>query len=229
MSSSNVTVTLVDPDPEASALPQPMSPSSGSKTARPTMAPQRRKHIAEMIINAGKKRWKEKKISEPSLLCPQSAAPARIVEDGLDLLQLTDNACVYDLGCGDGRWLINAAQRLENCRCVGVDISHTLLAKGRQNVLEMGLQQRVSLKFHDLLTGLPDDIRKATTIILYLLPECLHLIGNGLGLACANGTRILSVGFPIKFSFCKLLRTKHSEGRKMFLYTLTASEQSKSL
>jgi ubiquinone/menaquinone biosynthesis C-methylase UbiE len=41
---------------------------------------------------------------------------------------------VFDLGCGDARWLIEAAVRY-HCECWGCDIDSELLQKGQQEAV----------------------------------------------------------------------------------------------
>jgi len=54
------------------------------------------------------------------ILAPYVPTPPEVVERMLDLAGVTAADTVYDLGCGDGRIAIAAAQR--GARAVGVDI-----------------------------------------------------------------------------------------------------------
>lgn len=49
-------------------------------------------------------------------------------------LVLDSGDAVLDLGCGDGRWLIEAASR--GCKGRGFDLNEELLLKGRRDAIE---------------------------------------------------------------------------------------------
>lgn len=71
-----------------------------------------------------------KKIERPvdSFLLPPCSAVTE-TDRVLDNLQLEPHDFVVDLGCGDGRWLLAAAQR--GCTGRGLDLNEDLLRKGR--------------------------------------------------------------------------------------------------
>ena len=58
---------------------------------------------------------------------------------------------VYDLGCGDGRIVIAAAQKF-GARGVGIDIDPALVARARTNAQQAGVEGRVSFRVQDAMT-----------------------------------------------------------------------------
>src|SRR5687768_12562300 len=84
----------------------------------------------------------------------------------LDLAELTPDDVLYDLGCGDGRIVIEAARR--GARAVGVDIDLTRLRECHENRRRSGVDPArakfVRASFFDV------DLRDATVVTLYLLP-----------------------------------------------------------
>lgn len=116
-----------------------------------------------------------------------------VIEAMLELGQVTDQDYLYDLGCGDGRIVITAAQT-KGCRGLGVDIDPTRIEEARQWAENWSLSQRVSFKQQDLLTL---DLSKATVVTLYLLPATNLQIRDKLQQELTPGSRVLSHSFDM--------------------------------
>lgn len=93
--------------------------------------------------------------------------PYDIVSKMLKMARIKKSDLVYDLGCGDGRILVLAAQKY-GCRGVGYDIDPERVKASRENVVKNGVQKLVKIVQADIFTL---DLRKANVIPLYLLPE----------------------------------------------------------
>jgi SAM-dependent methyltransferase len=85
----------------------------------------------------------------------------------LKMAGVTPNDIVYDLGCGDGRIVITAA-KVFGARGVGVDNAPNLIQQSNENARKAGVTDRVKFIEQDLFET---DIREATVVALYLLPE----------------------------------------------------------
>jgi SAM-dependent methyltransferase len=96
---------------------------------------------------------------EPS----STAAIAAMIE----LAQPVPSDTVYDLGCGDGRVVIEAARR-SGARGVGVDLDPKLIRLATENAARAGLSSRVTFRTEDLFAT---DLREATVVMLFLWPE----------------------------------------------------------
>lgn len=111
----------------------------------------------------------------------------------LDLAQLTDQDIVYDLGCGDGRFLIQAAQQY-HCRGVGIDIDPQQLQKARQAAKKGGVESFLTFRQENLFNA---NITEATVVILYLLPHLNLRLRPHLFQQLRPQTRIISHQFDM--------------------------------
>ncbi len=98
---------------------------------------------------------------------PYVPTPEEVVVEMLKMAKVTPNDIVYDLGCGDGRIVITAA-KIFGARGVGVDIDPNLIRQSNENARKAGVAGRVRFIEQDLFET---DIREATVVALYLLPE----------------------------------------------------------
>src|SRR5919204_173368 len=72
---------------------------------------------------------------------PYVATPPAVVAKMLELAQVTKDDVVYDLGSGDGRIVIMAAQRF-GARGVGVEINPDLVLEAHENAKRAGVADR---------------------------------------------------------------------------------------
>ena len=93
--------------------------------------------------------------------------PYDVVSKMLKMARIKKSDLVYDLGCGDGRILVLAAQKY-GCRGVGYDIDPVRVRASRENVARNDVGKLVKILQADIFTL---DLRKANVIPLYLLPE----------------------------------------------------------
>ena len=107
---------------------------------------------------------------EGDSLAPPCQAEMDIVENILDFAQLSVDSVLYDLGCGDGRICILGSQ-VYGCKSTGVEIEESLLKKFRSNVEKQKVGHLVTVEEGDLREL---NLRGATHIILYLLPESIE-------------------------------------------------------
>src|SRR6516165_12279770 len=77
-------------------------------------------------------------------LAPYIPTPQSIVEKMLEAGHVRPGTTVYDLGSGDGRVVIAAAQKF-GARAVGVEILPDLCEKARARVKALGLEDRVTI------------------------------------------------------------------------------------
>ncbi len=88
-----------------------------------------------------------------------------VVEEMLKMAGVTKADIVYDLGCGDGRIVITAAQRF-GCRGVGFDIDPERIRECLENAKKAGVTDRVNFIEGDLFQA---DFHEATVLPMYLL------------------------------------------------------------
>lgn len=111
----------------------------------------------------------------------------------LRLAKVTAADVVYDLGSGDGRIVILAAQKY-GARGVGIELDPKLVAVSRQVAEEGGVADRVTFIEDDLFTT---DISKATVVTLYLSTSVNQRLEPKLRSELRPGTRIVSQQFLI--------------------------------
>src|SRR5579883_1537370 len=77
-------------------------------------------------------------------LAPYVPTPQYLVERMLEAGRVTPDDVVYDLGSGDGRIVITAAQKY-GARAVGVEGMPDLCRQSRQRIQSLGLSDRVQV------------------------------------------------------------------------------------
>ena len=137
------------------------------------------------------------------LLLPQQPArtpdihftPTRhnIADAMLRLAGVTATDVVYDLGSGDGRIPIIAAQKY-GARGVGIEINSQLVELSWRTANEAEVADRVSFIVGDLFEA---DLSQATVVTAYLSPQIMKILEPKLR-ALKPGTRIVSHQFPMK-------------------------------
>lgn len=75
---------------------------------------------------------------------PQAATPDEVITKMLGHLNLKRTSVIADLGCGDGRILVEAVKRY-NCYAVGVEIDDEKFEEAVFRVKEAGLEDRITL------------------------------------------------------------------------------------
>ena len=123
---------------------------------------------------------------------PYVPTPQTVVDAMLDLAKVGPHDFVIDLGSGDGRIVLTAAQRY-SARGLGVDIDPELVQQSNAEAQRRGLADRVSFKEQDVLQA---RIEEATVLTLYLLPGMMQSLQAKFIRELKPGTRIVSHDFP---------------------------------
>jgi precorrin-6B methylase 2 len=137
-----------------------------------------------------------------------------VAEAMLALAEVTENDVVYDLGSGDGRIPIIAAQKY-GARGVGIEIDPKLVALASQNAREAGVADRVTFIEGDLLTA---DISRATVVTLYLSTMLMRQIEPKMKSELPAGARIVSHQFW--FQGWPADGTRRIDSSELFLWRL---------
>jgi len=123
---------------------------------------------------------------------PFVPTPYVVIEEMLRLAKVTPQDFVMDLGSGDGRVLITAAQKY-GARGIGVDLDGELVAESIESAKEAGVTDRVQFLQQDLFKT---DLGQATVITMYLLPGVMARLQPRL-LELKPGTRLVSHDFRL--------------------------------
>ena len=124
-------------------------------------------------------------------LAPYVPTPYHVVNRMLELAEVTKDDVVYDLGCGDGRIVITAAERY-GARGVGIDYDPERIAEARANAERRGVQDLVTFIQQD---AMQTDVSEATVVTLYLLSSSNRKLRPILTRQLRPGSRIVSHAF----------------------------------
>lgn len=149
---------------------------------------------------------------------PYVPTPQDVVNEMLKLANVTAGDRVYDLGCGDGRIVITAAQKF-GAHGTGVDINPDRIHEAEQNAKAAGVTGKVRFIESDLFQA---DIHDATVVTLYLLPSVNLRLKPKLLSDLKPGTRIVSHSFDM--GEWRPDKTVEANGRTMFLWVVPADK-----
>jgi protein-L-isoaspartate O-methyltransferase len=124
---------------------------------------------------------------------PFVRSPKKVVVRMLEFADVSADDVVYDLGSGDGRIPITAAQQF-GARGVGIEIRPDLVEKARTRATAMGVANKVEFRQGDLFEA---DFSDATVVTLYLLPDVNTKLRPTLFEQLDPGTRVISHGFDM--------------------------------
>ncbi len=131
-------------------------------------------------------------VSEQDLDVPYVPTPRRVVAAMLDLAAVGPEDYLIDLGSGDGRIAVMAAQR--GARALGVDLDPDRVAEATLAAQTAGVSDRARFRRQDLFDT---PLREANVVTMYLLPEVNLRLRPRLLTELKPGTRILSHNFTL--------------------------------
>ena len=134
------------------------------------------------------------RFSDPDVLAPSYPTPDSVVEQMLTIAQLRAGETVYDLGCGEGRIVIAAAQKFK-AHAVGVEIRRDIYDKAVANVASLGLGDQVRLIHGNMLKT---DLSPADVVTLYLLTSANERLKPILMKDLKPTARVVSHDFEIQ-------------------------------
>jgi cyclopropane fatty-acyl-phospholipid synthase-like methyltransferase len=150
-------------------------------------------------------------------LAPYVASPARVVDRMLELASLKPGETLYDLGCGDGRILIAAAEKYK-ARTVGVEISPKLVAAAIARIDREGLNGRARVIQGDLLEV---DLTGADVVTMYLDTSLNERLRPRLEKYLKPGARVISHDYAVPgWKPTKVDKTDDHRGHVIFLYEM---------
>jgi SAM-dependent methyltransferase len=121
-----------------------------------------------------------------------SPTPSGVADAMLKLARVTSNDVVYDLGSGDGRIVLLAAEKY-GARGVGIELMPSLIEVSRKAARDRRLEDKVAFIEGDFFNT---DISEATVVTLYLSPSVNRVLEPKLR-ALRPGTRVVSHNYPI--------------------------------
>jgi precorrin-6B methylase 2 len=155
-------------------------------------------------------------------LAPFYPTPMIVVDKMLEMAAIESDDVVYDLGCGDGRIVIAAADRF-GARGVGVEYDPDVAQRAIDNVRNSGLEDQVEIIVGDAMKV---DVKAATVVTLYLLPESNLKLKPILEASLAPGSRVISHDWDMEgWTATSVERMTDGSGRVHTLYLWIIGEQ----
>jgi|SRR5690242_13398450 SAM-dependent methyltransferase len=139
-------------------------------------------------------------------LAPYVTSPEHAIDKMLQMANLRSGETLYDLGCGDGRILIAAAERYK-VKAVGIEISDHLARTAAEKVKKAGLQNQVKVVHGNFMRT---DLSGADVVTLYLATTANESLRPNLEHYLRPNTRVVSYDYPIPG--WKPIETSESEG-----------------
>jgi SAM-dependent methyltransferase len=124
---------------------------------------------------------------------PYVPTPPEIVEAMLKLGEIKNGDFVIDLGCGDGRIVVMAAEKF-GARGIGYDINPERIKEANENAEKAKVVNKVKFIEKNLFDA---DIHEATLVTLYLLPDVNMRLRPKLWKDLKPGTRVVSHSFDM--------------------------------
>jgi len=140
------------------------------------------------------------------------------IDTVLDAVELQPGAIVYDLGCGDGRFLFQATTRYA-ISGIGFEVNPWPYCLGFvKNIFRRG---KVKFLFRNFMN---EPIHDADFIFCYLFPDVLESVEQKLSRELKAGTHIVSCNFPIPgWNPHKVLRANHpTHNEPLYFYRFPA-------
>lgn len=133
------------------------------------------------------------KTSQPTSLSIFGTTPRPVVKAMLELAEVRPGEIVFDLGSGDGRVVVMAAEKF-NARAVGIEFDEVWVAKSRKAVAAKHLEEQIKIVQADILNV---NLSPADVVTIYLTPQGLAELRPHLERYLRPGTRVVSHDYEI--------------------------------
>jgi protein-L-isoaspartate O-methyltransferase len=126
-------------------------------------------------------------------IVPYVPTPMLVAQKMLEVAKVVPDDVVYDLGSGDGRIVIMAAQKF-GAHAVGVELDSDLYQKSSERIRKLNLQDRAQIIHENMFEV---NVRHATVVTLYLLTAVNERLRPKLERELRSGARIVSHDFQV--------------------------------
>lgn len=126
-------------------------------------------------------------------VAPFVPSPMLVVQRMLELARVGPGDKVFDLGSGDGRTVIMAAEMF-GADATGVELDDELFKQSSARIARLALYRKARILHESMFKT---DVRRATVVTLYQLPEVNARLGELLKRQLLPGTRVVSHDFPV--------------------------------
>ena len=170
---------------------------------------------AQTAVQQAPSATQQKELRSPDVIFVPT--PHEVVEAMLKVAKVGKGDVLYDLGSGDGRIPITAAQNYGIARGIGIDINPERIKEANENLSAAGVGDRVRFVNADLFES---NLGEATVVTLYLLPRLNLKLLPKLLEELQPGTRIVSHAFDM--GSWKPEQTLKIDGRSVYFWTIPA-------
>lgn len=122
---------------------------------------------------------------------PYVPTPPQVVERMLQIADVKPGDMVMDVGCGDGRMVVAAAEKF-GARGLGVDINPERIGEAKANARQAGVESKVDFRVGDLFEA---DLSQADVLAMYLLSDINLRLRPKILETMKPGARIVSHAF----------------------------------
>ena len=151
---------------------------------------------------------------EGKKIVPYVPTPQEVVERMLELAEVKKGDVIYDLGSGDGRIVVTAAQKY-GVKAIGFEIDPQRIKESAENIKKAGVGHLVEIRQQDIRTV---DLSPASVLTMYLLPEVNLMIRPNIWKQMRPGSRVVSHDFDM--GDWKPLKTEHIKDGSSWDHTL---------
>jgi len=149
-----------------------------------------------------------------SKLAPYVASPSRVVEMMLDMAGLKPGEVLFDLGSGDGRILIAAAER--KAQATGIEINPKLVVAATEEIARAGLADRAKVIQGDVMQT---DFSAANVVTLYMDTSSNAKLRPQLEKYLKPGARVVSHDYEIPgWKPVRVEKTDERQPHTIYLY-----------
>lgn len=127
---------------------------------------------------------------------PYIPLPKKALQSVVKAMAIKSDDIVYDLGCGDGRVLIECCRNEPKAKYIGIDKSLIAITMAKINlIINKNLSKNIKIRRNDILK---EDLTMASCIYMYLYPKVLDKLIPKLEKELTPGTKVISCSFPLK-------------------------------
>jgi SAM-dependent methyltransferase len=160
----------------------------------------------------------EQLLNHPNWAAPFVPTPLEVVDAMLALAEVRESDTLYDLGSGDGRIIIMAAEKYK-ATAIGIEFDRDLCKQTRLAIMNRRMEDKVRVIHGDIFQ---QDLRSASVVTAYLLRKSLEKLAPMLKKQLKPGTRVLTVNDEIAgWNVTKHIAVRDASTKKdwrVFLY-----------
>ena len=123
---------------------------------------------------------------------PYIRSSGRMVSEIISKIDFKENSVVYELGCGDGRFL-RALAKNKNIKAVGIE--NFILPYALAVFFDLFSKNKIRLIYRDFFKT---DLSRADYVFCYLMPRSMDILEEKLGRELKPGAVIISNTFRFK-------------------------------